>query len=253
MTQIPSAADGCERPDPNRREPSLDGQVESDSSAHEVARQFQRRSLAAWEVGRRLNHLRFRLQQAWLLPTTEQAVLAQAMWDDLALSVRGLGATVQETDRLRNQVVKTNRTWEVEFSSLWHLEALLAADAEIAQRLQQHNEIESNSSIHADVCESLLQSVWTLCDELQQTIENVLPEPIVEILRLAERVDEGLHPREIFRHMLVPSIEAPSEAGTFGPADEGVNQGPSERVSEAGTLNPWIIPARENNEPTTMR
>ena len=233
-----------EHPDPNPGEPDPETHDVSNSPSNEPPVRSPQRSLAAWEVGRRLNHLRFRLQQAWLIPTAEQADAARTIWNDLALSVRGLGATVQEADGLRDHVVRAREGWEERFFSLSHHEELLAADAEIARRALQYED-EAESSIHAAVCESLLGSVWNLCAELQQTIENVLSQPLVEIIRLGGRVDEGIHPRIIFRYMLVPPPASPDES--VRAIDEDGGQIPSEQASGAAIPNPWVALADESS------
>lgn len=176
-------------------------------------------TLAAWDAGRSFNHLRFRLEQVWLVGIDPQPATTEGIWDDLALAVRELGIPVAEADSLRDVVVEHRRSWEGQCGSLWHHEKLLEKSEELRRRMRQDPSL-SSFSLYEIVWRQVLGEVSDLVEGLQHGLECRLSEELLAVFRLAQFVDQGIRPGWLDQPRLdLP--EVPSQEGQRSQAASG--------------------------------
>lgn len=192
-------------------------------------------AVTAWSIGRLLNHLHFVLQQAWLLPSRDQASLADSLWTDLALAVRGLFSSPGEVDERFQQVLDEHRRWGDAFGNLSHHELVESEYAELERR-QYVDSGQSSRSLRDETCRNLLHPVRETVETLHEIIERGFDERFVRLLRLAEAVDRGVHPTDEYGHFF--------ESRNAVPQGEDVEESETERNVDvwAGGVHVAAIP-----------
>jgi hypothetical protein len=157
---------------------------------------------AAWKAGQLLNQAAFHLRQAWLLANGVELPEAEKAFDELALAVRELVESTADRDSLQEAVVREKTAFRQTYGSEHHHQELDDADQDLERTDRPRDE----------VCAQLLARVNLGIETLRGAIEAKLAESQVQLLRMAERVDQFARPPDIYREMFSPGEDIPLAA-----------------------------------------
>jgi hypothetical protein len=187
--------------------------------------------LAAFEIGRLLNRLAFHLQHAWFLADGYHESEVKAVAGRLGLRARVLALEDRRSDLqtfIRDTVERLWRQYESEQHPDWVEGELDALDRRCYQ--------------DADAREVVLQTVFTSLSSIRQAIRQHLDGQVALAFQLGELVDQGVCPRNIYRHLDYRSPAPTSGAAQCGfGAHRPFQPPPSPRYGSRrpGDLLPW--------------
>jgi hypothetical protein len=212
--------------------------------------------VAAYEGGRLLNELDWRVQQAWLLPAIDlQAAQlhADAVRDiltGLSLNLRpALPATAQ--GRFHDVFLSKRDEWDRWYRSPGHLSEVESTAQLIQYELSQDAD-RSPGLLREEMWLDSLRTVKEFAPRLFESVESALDERCQLALQLGRCIDWGIHARAVYRYMCWPERKknpAPALSWSgFSIHPQGVR--PASQPAPPARPAPWVL--RAVNEGTGL-
>ena len=189
---------------------------------------------AAWAAGQQLNHLRFELQLAWLLPRRGHEQIATQLWDQIPATVRGLVTLSEDRDRLTQAVENAREIWDNNFDSLDHAESVQHANRDFDTQMEQG--ISGTNAIRDAIC--LREVRWIdklIIAPITQVIQCVINERQRHLFGLSNYIDQAIHRNPAFELLVLPEPER--AASISNGWAEALN------VRTAPSREPWYLPS----------
>jgi hypothetical protein len=201
------------------------------------ANEAQHPLVAAFEAGRLLNQLDWHLQQAWLLPAINLHAAKQHAQEvaQCLTELTGHLCTVLPVPVRKGflHFLTTQRhEWGTLLFSVAHRDSVNDAVVDIQQVLSQGGDV-SPSRFREECWAKALRWVIGFAPYLYETVHVNLDDNGQRALLLGHWLDQGLHPREVYRLMCrPPSVAANPPQARISPLGCGTQNPPTTMLSQ---------------------
>ena len=199
-----------------------------------VGRLGHRRGRQQAAIGIQMATLPYRMDVQFLDSFREQYI------EPIALAVRRLVESVDEQDRLRDEI---RNAWEDSvFGRIGRARYLagldqlrMDADRQLSEAIGDSNNF---SSLYYNFTSLIVRPVQLLESELIGILESRINDASRRVLRLSKMLDEGIRPREIPEGVYYRYREPHASCGEFGPSSTSVAISPAETARISPTVDP---------------